>query len=267
MYKAGVVFLVVATGAFAHAHMSGMGNWGMNMNAMNGMGWGNGMGQMGQQMGQMNILQQLLGMGMNNGMHGMNGFNGMNGMNMNGMNGMTGGRGGMMNTIMGMLLQAMMQNMGGHHGKDDDDDHDDMSREDMKRLEGYMKMEFAMEVAHIAVVYKEYKDAMEAFKEMVDNLCLGVEAAYEHGRRYNETENATLSDAADRAGESIDQLDTRQKKIDALVELIQNDEEVFGLGFFKIATLVCTTGETYMKAYEKMEALEKGGDCQACDQH
>ena len=47
--------------------------------------------------------------------------------------------------------------MGGHHGKDDDDDHDDMSREDMKRLEGYMKMEFAMEVAHIAVVYKEYK--------------------------------------------------------------------------------------------------------------
>merc|ERR1712137_420295 len=170
---------------------------------------GNGMGGNNQ----MSMLANLLGGG------NMNMGNNMgNNMGM----GMNNGRNGMMNNMMGMMLQAMMQqHMGGMQGwGDSSESSEGASREDMMKLEAMMKREFAMEVAQFVMVYQEYEMKMKAFKEAMEGLCLGVEASYEYGVRNNIEANTTLEAEVDAIGERIDSLDTKDMKIDALVELI-----------------------------------------------
>jgi len=267
MYSQIAVCLVLVAGAYANGMMGGMNNMmngmnGMN-NMMNGMNGMNGMNNMmNGGMNQMNMLANLL----------QNGMGQQMGNQMGNQMGMGMGGRGMMSPMMGMMLQALMQqNMGGNNRGDDSSEsesesesRDKVSDEDMKKLEDMMKMEFAMEVAQFVMVYQDYEVKMKAFKKAMEDLCLGVEASYKYGMDKNITIDAALEARVDALGERIDSIEDRDGQLNALVEIIGSDEEAFNLGFFKVASMACTTGDEYMKASEKMQRMDDKGDCDEC---
>jgi len=228
--------------------MQGMQSWmngmGMNQNMGNGMNnmMGNGMNNM---MG--NGMNQQMGNGMNQQMG-----NGMNQQRGNGMNQNMNSNQNMMSQLMMMLLnQNMMggrQNMGGNNGGNNG-----MSQSEREEVEALMKYKMMTEMADMIMMYMEYKKTEEEFGHSMEALCFLVNATWEATKMGNTTPFNHTTDAGMDEQMKIMENWSEKEKMDYTINMMQNNEAMYGEVFFRMATWACVAGHDYMKAATMMD--------------